>query len=323
MKKFILIIGLFLFFSVISAQDNISVNFGQTYARFKYRDSQGNADENMKSAVHYSNALNYNKILPNGLFIRPELGYKNLGAQSSYNDQIHDWSLHYLDMSIGGGYTGTESLLKPVIGGSLYASYLFKARQIIGSNVSDPIENDDMARMDFGINLIGGVNYAFSESASFIMECRYSIGLKQLDINPEAGQSQNLSNRAFSIHLGLAFKIPEKSLKTRVAVDTVTVQPVLAVPEVENKPAEVLPDSEKQAPVETEEFPEIKGELYTVVGKSVNLRAGPGTEHKVITVIKKGEQVELIIKFSEVWWKVKYKDTSGFVYQSLLDKSEN
>ena len=188
------------------SQDNFSMHFSQTYSWFRYTDSEGNVDENMESDIRYSYALNYNKILPSGIYIRPELGYKNLGANSLYNTQKLHWSLHYLDFNLGAGYIFDQFRFQPFAGASLYAAYLFKAEQNVGGDYYNMIKEDAIKRMDFGFNLHVGVLYSFTKQAMVFLQATQSTGLSQLDVNQE-GQNQKLNNRAFMFHMGLAFTI--------------------------------------------------------------------------------------------------------------------
>ncbi|MFH1119826.1 MAG: SH3 domain-containing protein [Bacteroidota bacterium] len=323
MKKNLCLILLCLIAAAVYPQDNFSVNFGQTFARFKYADSKGNADENMSAAIGNAYALNYNKTGSNGLFIRPELGYKKYGAQSSIDDLLLNWSLQYLDLNFGAGYRGTDMKFNPVIGGSLYASFLLKADQTVGRNIYNLKENDDINKMDFGMNLIAGVNYSFSETASILLECRYAIGLRQLEPNQVSTQTQDMKNRAFSLHFGLAFDITGKQAKKATVVDTTIVRPILEMPVAGEKPADAEQVADTVKLQENKADGENTGQFYIVISKSLNMRAGPGTEHKVILAIKKGEKVEVIEKTSDIWWKIRYKDKTGFAYQSLLEKTDN
>ncbi len=206
MKKFNLLLILVLFLGYVNAQDNFSIHFAQTYSKFKFIDSEGNADENLSSDVRYSYGLNYNKFFSSGLYLRPELGYKNLGAVSILNNQKLSWSLHYADLNLGGGYIINKYKFKPYVGASLYFSYLYKAEQNIGLDYYDMLENKDIKNIDFGINAYCGVFYNFTEMAGVFAELRNSTGLNQLEPNNE-GETQRLYNRAISIHFGLTFSI--------------------------------------------------------------------------------------------------------------------
>lgn len=210
MKKIILPFLFCLIISSAYSQNNFSIHFAQTYSKFKFVDSEGNSDENLTADIRYSYGLNYNKIFTNGLYVRPELGYKNLGAVSILDNQKLSWSLHYADINVGGGYMLDKFKFKPYIGASFYFAYLYQAKQTMGLNYYNMLDNEGIKKADFGINAYLGVNYAFTDMAGVFFEIRNTTGLNQLEPNNE-GQSQKLYNRAFSFHFGLAFSINKNS----------------------------------------------------------------------------------------------------------------
>jgi hypothetical protein len=202
--------GLLLFVFLVNSafsQDNFSVHFAQSYSKFKFIDSKGNEDKNLSANIRYSYGLNYNKQFSSGLFIRPELAYKNLGANSIFNNQKLDWSLHYIDFNIGAGYTLNKYKFKPYLGGAVYLSYLYKAEQSIADQYYDMLENESIKTIDFGINIYLGVKYSFSELAMIYFELRNSTGLYQIEPEIVDDHNQKLYNRAISFHFGIAFTI--------------------------------------------------------------------------------------------------------------------
>jgi len=192
------------------AQDNVGLNFAQNFTSFRFIDSQGNFDENMSSDIRFSYGVNYNKILNKGIFIRPEIGYKNFGATSVMNENYKmSWNLHYADINAGAGYIFNKFALKPYIGASFYFSYLFKAEQMMGQYYYNIWSSGEIKKTDFGINAFAGVVFAFSKTASVFLEFRNTTGLQQLELNSYEGQNQKLFNRAFSLQFGLQFGIPQ------------------------------------------------------------------------------------------------------------------
>ena len=215
MKMYYGLIWFCLVITSVYSQDNFSVNLAQTHSTFKFTDSDGKTDPNINSAIHYSYALNYNKIFPFGLYIRPEIGYKNFGANSSIYNQKLDWSLHYLDFNIGAGYIVGKKKLKPFIGASFYLSYLFKALQTIGSDSYNMIKENAIKNIDYGLNFYAGLNYSFTDAASVFLGYEYTAGLNQLELNSKPGQSQKLFNNAMSINFGLAYRLISKKNRKR------------------------------------------------------------------------------------------------------------
>jgi len=194
-------------------QDNFSVQFAQCYATFKYMDSDGNKDMNLISDINFCYGASYTKEISHGIFLRPEIGYKNYGATSYLNTQKLKWSLHYLDANLSLGYNLKIGKIEPGIFVSYYCSYLYKAEQNIGVDSYDMIKNKIIETNDYGINIGARLQYLFSANTGFFIEYRKCFGLNQLEKNYISGSNQKMYNRASSIHFGLSFKIDKKENK--------------------------------------------------------------------------------------------------------------
>jgi hypothetical protein len=190
-----------------SLQDELSIHFGQTYTRFRFRDTEGAKDTSLNYDFRPAFGINYSKFVTSEIFIRAELGSKNLGAVSILNNQKLDWSLHYLDFNVGGGYIMNNMKLQPYGGVSFYASYLYKATQSYGVYYYDMLSAKSIKHADYGVDVFAGVKYAVSPMNSLFLEVRSATGLNQLETNTGAGQNQHLYNRAVSFHFGVAFNI--------------------------------------------------------------------------------------------------------------------
>lgn len=60
--------------------------------------------------------------------------------------------------------------------------------------------------------------------------------------------------------------------------------------------------------------------IYKYAIKNVNLREGKSLESKIITVIPKGSAMQ-IVDAEEDWYKVKYNDQEGYVYNENISKT--
>lgn len=202
MKKIFL---LALFFASIQSfsQSFVSFKYSQIYSKFHYRDRNGNPDESMKADMRTGYGIDFKKLVARNVYIGSELWYKNLGAVSYLNNQKLDWSLHYLDLNLGGGFVLNYLRIKPYVGASFYAGYLFKANQTIGVNYFNILDNNSIKKLDYGVNLNGGIQYAFSGVTAVFFEVMYSRGLKNIETNSE----EKLYNSALSFRFGLSFLI--------------------------------------------------------------------------------------------------------------------
>ncbi|MGA1790979.1 MAG: SH3 domain-containing protein [bacterium] len=69
------------------------------------------------------------------------------------------------------------------------------------------------------------------------------------------------------------------------------------------------------------EGPNPKAERVYVSGKIVNIRSGPGTRHKILTEVEKGDELERIER-SNGWSEVKLHDgTTGWIHEKYISKS--
>lgn len=80
----------------------------------------------------------------------------------------------------------------------------------------------------------------------------------------------------------------------------------------------VKPEQPKPAPAPAKK-PASSVETGVVTADELNVRTGPGTEYKVVTKLKKGQQVKVLEKLSNGWLKIevaKSVDSRGFAYVS-------
>ncbi len=205
MKKLLLSL-LFLTTAALSfSQSYVSFKYSQIYSKFYYRDEGGKPDPSLRADMRTGYGLDFKRMVKGGIYVGAEFWYKNLGAVSFLNNQKLDWSLHYLDLNLGGGYMLQRFKVKPYIGVSFYGGYLFKANQTIATNYYNMLDNNTIKRWDYGLNVNGGVLYAFSSVTAVFFEVMQSRGLHQLEVS----NKQKLYNSALSFRFGLSFLIEQ------------------------------------------------------------------------------------------------------------------
>jgi hypothetical protein len=69
------------------------------------------------------------------------------------------------------------------------------------------MEMNTINKNDSGVNIFGGLEYDYSDSGSVLFRISESIGLMQLE---KEDTNQEMSNRTFSVQLGLLFNIIKK-----------------------------------------------------------------------------------------------------------------
>ena len=63
-------------------------------------------------------------------------------------------------------------------------------------------------------------------------------------------------------------------------------------------------------------------ETYAVNSNVLNMRSGPGTNYEVLRQLSKDDLVEVLEKNESGWWKIQHLDITGYVFSSLLKRSE-
>lgn len=210
MKKTILFcVAICVAYSVFS-QSNVSVFYGQTQSKFNYKNSEGVADLEFRTQFRSSYGINFVNVFKSGVFIRPGVGFNNLGAVSDLYSQKLDWSLSYVDFNLGLGYIKRFGVVAPFVGASPYVSYLYNATQTVGTDEYDLLATELIKKNDYGFNVFGGVKYLFTEAVSVYAEVKSTTGLMQLETNIEEGDKQELYNRAVSFQFGISFNMVNK-----------------------------------------------------------------------------------------------------------------
>ena len=61
-------------------------------------------------------------------------------------------------------------------------------------------------------------------------------------------------------------------------------------------------------------------EIRTVAGRRVNMRAGPGTDHRVLTVLTRGETAE-VLALDGRWARIRAGEREGWMALSMLSEA--
>jgi hypothetical protein len=59
-------------------------------------------------------------------------------------------------------------------------------------------------------------------------------------------------------------------------------------------------------------------EQYLVSSQTLNMRKGPGKQHAIVATLSKGDEVTILDKAENDWWKVSFEDNEGYVFSQLL-----
>ena len=204
MKSIITLFTLLLALLSVNAQDKIGISFAQNFSTLRFLDSDDNK-EDLDFAIKYGYGLSYQLGFHESFFVEGNLFYNTKGANSTLDLQKLDWSMHYINASINGGYRFNLRRLVPHFGVGVYYGRLMNADQFIGSDYYDLMSTDAIGKNDLGANLFAGLEYEYSEVGAVFIRFTESMGLLNLENDEET--TQKMFNRTFSIQLGLNFNI--------------------------------------------------------------------------------------------------------------------
>ncbi|MEX0983003.1 MAG: hypothetical protein WD577_12380 [Bacteroidales bacterium] len=196
----------------VNAQSSITIDASQQITNFVFVDGSGFQDntylifgENNLYKPVYSGTYNvgYSYLLDFGLFFKTSVGMRNAGATMVYDATNYLWEFQYLQTKLGTGYSLNLGLFNPYLSVSGYFGYLVKANQRVNNEDSDIIDSGSIITKDFGLYISPGVRIDASDYISVYSELSYLMGLQ----NIEATESQQATNLAYMLTLGLSFTI--------------------------------------------------------------------------------------------------------------------
>lgn len=185
------------------ALPTLTFDVGQVFSTYRFFDDQDNKEKELTNIGATGFSLGYHHPLQKGLFVRGNIGMRKGGASMIYEGLDVNWTVQYVDVSIGLGYIYTKKRLKPYFSLSPYFGYMQKGTQTIGADNYDIKKEKSMKTTDFGVFFSPGLKMDLSGSIACYAEYRYILGLQNIETSAE----EKLFNRGFSISLGVAIKI--------------------------------------------------------------------------------------------------------------------
>lgn len=198
--------------SSVNAQSSITIDASQQITNFVFVDGSGFQDntylifgeDNLYKPVYSGTySVGYSYMLDFGLFFKTSVGMRNAGATMVYDATNYLWDFQYLQAKLGTGYSLNLGLFNPYLSVSGYFGYLVKANQRVNNEDYDIIDSGSINTNDFGLYFSPGVRIDASEYISVYSELSYLMGLQ----NIESAESQQATNVAYMVTLGLSFTI--------------------------------------------------------------------------------------------------------------------
>jgi hypothetical protein len=186
-----------------NAQNSLSFDAGQVFAKFNFYNSDGDRIKDFNYHIAGSYSLDYHYVSKEGLFVRGGIGMRKAGATMVYENIPLTWNLHYADAFFGFGYQLNKYRFKPYISFVPYYGYLLKAWQTIGPEDYDLKKGKELKNFDYGLFIVPGFKVSLSEFLSVYAEYKQMMGIA----NIETANAQRLYNRGFILNMGVSATI--------------------------------------------------------------------------------------------------------------------
>lgn len=182
----------------------LTLTGGKNFSTFIFENSEGNKDQKIDAVMLSS--FGVNGIFSNGKHIlRPELLFRQNGAQSEVNSTSVSWQLNYLDLNFGYLYAPLDSKRFSIAPGVAFgAAYMIKGEQFIGTTRYSILESGALSRIDLNIMGICRLRTVLTENIDLSLEYRCGYGILQIERDVTAQKTHNFYQSAL---LGLGFKI--------------------------------------------------------------------------------------------------------------------
>jgi hypothetical protein len=211
MKRLSLFIVVLVGFNAFSQKmdlDAVNLVGGLNFANFTFKDSQNHKDKQLKYQLYSAFGINVD-IKGGRHIIRPEILFRQAGAQTSVNGTHVNWKMNYINVNFNylvAVFEGKKFSIQPGVG--IGIAYMMNGRQDIGENRLNIINEKSMRR--FELNAMGVFNATAHLTPSFNLglEYRFGIGLNQIESDINSQKTRNLYH---GIMLNLGFVIHSSS----------------------------------------------------------------------------------------------------------------
>ncbi len=177
---------------------------GKNFSSFLFRNSDSEKDKTLEYTMN--NSFGINLALEAGKHVlRPELMFRQGGAQSTFNGTSLSWKLNYVDLNAGYLYRLLQTERFSVSPGiAIGAGYLLKGEQYIGDARYSIVENKTLKRFDLTAHGIANFRATLSETISLSLEYRFGMGLVQIENDINSQKSRNIYQAAL---LGIGIRL--------------------------------------------------------------------------------------------------------------------
>ncbi|MGD1946988.1 MAG: hypothetical protein ACFB0A_12175 [Croceivirga sp.] len=209
MKKLVLLVVMFLFSELTSAQ-SLYAEWGQTISSFDYKNSAGGTLENLqsKSATYLSAGYHFQlkgekaSIVLGGVF-------NSYGAVASdaLLDNFFEWDVSYAGLQTGLSYYFARSkafqfFIKPTIS----LEYLVRGTQTLNNQVFNLSGEDEFDNFLLVPRIGLGLQYPVSNKAALYLTYHYGRSFSLVNASPQDNETLNINMH--NIGIGIIIQLP-------------------------------------------------------------------------------------------------------------------
>ena len=184
--------------------ESIELSLGQHFSSFRYKNSAGEKDQTYNYVGNNAFGVHFN-LAADRHVLRPTLGMRQAGAQTTFENTPVNWKLNYLETAVGYLFHALKTrriTLSPGI--AVYGGYLLNGSQSVGDQRFSLTESEALKSFDFGVQGITRFGVAISDQFAFALEYRFQAGIAQIENEPNAQETRNIGH---SVLLGLTIQL--------------------------------------------------------------------------------------------------------------------
>lgn len=185
---------------------------GAAFSSFLY---SGAANPNINLGYTYGPQFHLNfQFEAKRHILRPEIGYRRLGATARIGDSPVNWKLQYADINLAYLISAVKTPKFSLSPGIAYGvSFMTEGEQFIGSNRYTISSPGFLKRLDLNGQFITQLRWNLNEQIHFMTEYRFGMSILSIENNQNPQSTRNMYH---SVLLGLGFSIssPKKEITT-------------------------------------------------------------------------------------------------------------
>jgi hypothetical protein len=175
---------------------SIQLTGGKNYSSFVFRNSAAEKDEYL-SFVGLNNYGASMELTAGRHVLRPELMFRQAGAESESDGLALSWRMNYLDLNLGYMYRLVETSDFSISPGvALGGGYMLNGFQYIGETRYSITDSEALKPFDIGFQAFTNFRAQVSPNFSVALEYRFGLGITQIENDATPQTTRNIYHAA-------------------------------------------------------------------------------------------------------------------------------